>query len=94
MLAEYQLRTGSLFVSLYLNDSKANVPSVRVAVFFAALACGAFPVGFVFAAVGHTGTDHPVAAILLSALLPALFWLVVQRFLRGGEAEDKGEESP
>ena len=67
--------------------------------FFAALACGAAPLGFVFAAIGHAGTDHPVLAIVLSAGLPPLLWLVVQpRFrarrlapLHGAAGERDGE---
>jgi uncharacterized membrane protein YdjX (TVP38/TMEM64 family) len=50
--------------------------------FFVALACGSAPLGFVFAAIGHAGVDHPVLAIALSAGLPPLLWLLVQRYFR------------
>jgi uncharacterized membrane protein YdjX (TVP38/TMEM64 family) len=50
--------------------------------FFAALACGSAPLGFVFAAIGHAGVDHPVLAITLSALTPPLLWLCVQPYFR------------
>jgi uncharacterized membrane protein YdjX (TVP38/TMEM64 family) len=50
--------------------------------FFAALACGAAPLGFAFAAIGHAGVDHPVLAIVLSALAPPLLWLCVQPYFR------------
>ena len=50
--------------------------------FFAALACGSAPLGFVFAAIGHAGVDHPVLAITLSAGLPPLLWLSVQPYFR------------
>ena len=48
--------------------------------FFAALACGSAPLGFVFAAIGHAGVSHPVLAIALSAGLPPLLWLAVQPY--------------
>ena len=50
--------------------------------FFAALACGSAPLGFVFAAIGHAGADHPILAIALSAGLPPLLWLAVQPHFR------------
>ena len=50
--------------------------------FFAALACGSIPMGFAFAAMGHNmGADEPGLTIILSALVPALLWLVVGRIL-------------
>jgi uncharacterized membrane protein YdjX (TVP38/TMEM64 family) len=59
--------------------------------FFTALACGAAPLGFVFAAIGHAGVDHPLLAIVLSGGLPPLLWLVVQHHFRArqvGHFED------
>ena len=50
--------------------------------FFAALACGSAPLGFVFAMIGHAGADYPVLAIALSAVLPPLLWLAVQPYFR------------
>jgi uncharacterized membrane protein YdjX (TVP38/TMEM64 family) len=50
--------------------------------FFVALACGSAPLGFVFAAIGHAGVEHPVLALLLSAGLPPLLWLAVQPHFR------------
>jgi uncharacterized membrane protein YdjX (TVP38/TMEM64 family) len=50
--------------------------------FFTALTCGSAPLGFVFAAIGHAGVDHPVLAITLSAGLPPLLWLSVQPYFR------------
>ena len=49
--------------------------------FFAALACGSIPMGFAFASMGHLGADEPGLTIVLSALVPALLWLVVGRIL-------------
>jgi hypothetical protein len=37
--------------------------------------CGSLPLGFAFAAIGRTGTDHQWLAVLLSALVPPLLWL-------------------
>jgi uncharacterized membrane protein YdjX (TVP38/TMEM64 family) len=50
--------------------------------FFVALACGAAPLGFVFAAIGHAGIHQPVLALALSAGLPPLLWLAVQPYFR------------
>lgn len=49
--------------------------------FFAALACGSIPMGFVFAAMGEIGKEKPVLTIILSAVVPALLWLIVGRIL-------------
>jgi uncharacterized membrane protein YdjX (TVP38/TMEM64 family) len=58
--------------------------------FFAALACGSAPLGFVFAAIGHAGVDHPVLAIMLSAGLPPLLWLVVQPYFSARRRRAEG----
>jgi uncharacterized membrane protein YdjX (TVP38/TMEM64 family) len=60
--------------------------------FFTALLCGSVPLGFVFAAIGHAGVDHPVLAIALSAGLPPLLWLSVQPHFRARQraAVDQG----
>ena len=60
----------------------AGLTRMPAATFFAALACGSLPMGFVFAAIGHTGNDRPGLAIGLSLLLPVGFWLVVQPILK------------
>jgi uncharacterized membrane protein YdjX (TVP38/TMEM64 family) len=68
--------------------------------FFTALACGSAPLGFVFAAIGHAGVDHPALAIALSALLPPLLWLCVQpyfqakRLTRVDESTGEGSGRP
>jgi uncharacterized membrane protein YdjX (TVP38/TMEM64 family) len=69
--------------------------------FFAALACGSAPLGFVFAMIGHAGVDFPVLAIALSAGLPPLLWLGVQPYFRAkrlthvkeGTREDSGRQT-
>ena len=47
-----------------------------------ALVCGSVPLGFVFAYIGSTGSEHPTLAILLSAGIPPLLWLVAQKLIR------------
>ena len=49
--------------------------------FFAALACGSIPMGFAFAAMGQMGKEEPELTIVLSAVVPALLWLIVGRIL-------------
>jgi uncharacterized membrane protein YdjX (TVP38/TMEM64 family) len=46
--------------------------------FHVALLCGSVPLGFVYAFVGHTGTEHPVLSIGLSAGLPPLIWWIIR----------------
>ena len=46
-----------------------------------ALACGSVPVGFTFAAVGHLGQTQGHWALLLSAVLPVLLWILARRWL-------------
>lgn len=50
--------------------------------FFTALACGSIPFGFAFAALGHAGVDRPLIAIVVSILLPPLFWAAFQIYLQ------------
>jgi uncharacterized membrane protein YdjX (TVP38/TMEM64 family) len=50
--------------------------------FMLASACGALPVGFIFATIGHLGRDHPSAAFTLSLVLPAALWWLYQHGFR------------
>jgi len=50
--------------------------------FLTALLCGSAPLGFTFATIGHSGAEHPVLAIVLSALVPPILWLLVQPHVR------------
>ena len=66
--------------------------------FLAALACGSVPLGFAFAAIGAMGKDQPGIALLLSALVPPILWilirpLVVRRTREADEAPEAGESS-
>ncbi len=49
----------------------ARMPSAR---FIAALACGSLPMAFVYAVLGHSGAEHPVLALVASALIPLILW--------------------
>ncbi len=60
----------------------AGLTKMRWRTFLIALACGSFPMGFVFAAVGHLGQERPGLALGLSALIPVLLWLVAAKILR------------
>jgi uncharacterized membrane protein YdjX (TVP38/TMEM64 family) len=50
--------------------------------FVVALACGSFPMGLLFAAIGQAGRDSPVWAVALSFMLPALLWWGASRLRR------------
>ncbi|MGI9499169.1 MAG: TVP38/TMEM64 family protein [Geminicoccaceae bacterium] len=59
----------------------AGLARMPRASFFAALACGSLPFGFVFAAIGHAGVDRPMLAIGFSALVPPILWFAAHRYL-------------
>ncbi len=50
--------------------------------FLPALASGALPVGFLFAAVGAAGRSEPRWAIALTILLPVALWFTASRLLK------------
>jgi uncharacterized membrane protein YdjX (TVP38/TMEM64 family) len=50
--------------------------------FLLALATGSLPLAMIFAMVGAVGLHYPVAAMALSAGLPALIWPVASFFVR------------
>jgi uncharacterized membrane protein YdjX (TVP38/TMEM64 family) len=54
--------------------------------FLLALACGSLPLGFTFAAVGSVGVANPALALLLSAVLPPILWLMVRPVFRAKAA--------
>lgn len=45
--------------------------------FHLALLASALPMGFVFAYIGDAGVDNPVVAVVLSAFIPPVIWLVL-----------------
>jgi uncharacterized membrane protein YdjX (TVP38/TMEM64 family) len=59
--------------------------------FLAALACGALPMGFVYAAIGASGQEHPGIAVGLSLLVPPLLWAAARPFLRSHEDRPDAE---
>lgn len=65
--------------------------------FFAALACGCLPMGFLFAWIGAAGRDEPGMAIGLSMLIPAVLYAGAALFMRwrkrGMTAGRAGEEA-
>jgi len=60
----------------------AGLTRMPARVFMAALACGAVPMGFVYAAIGSAGQDHPGLALTFSVLVPPSLWLAVRPLLR------------
>jgi len=64
----------------------AGLTRMPLRVFAPALACGALPMGFVYAAIGAAGQENPGLAIGLSVLVPPLLWLAVRPWLRRGGA--------
>jgi uncharacterized membrane protein YdjX (TVP38/TMEM64 family) len=63
----------------------AGLTRMPLRVFVPALACGAVPMGFVYAAIGASGQDHPRLALALSILVPPVLWLAVHLWLRRRE---------
>lgn len=47
--------------------------------FFASLACGSVPVGFLYAWIGAVGRDTPGWAMLFSIGVPAILWLAARK---------------
>jgi uncharacterized membrane protein YdjX (TVP38/TMEM64 family) len=47
-----------------------------------ALACGAVPLGFVFATAGHLGADNVVLTLVVASVAPLALWLVLRPFLK------------
>ena len=60
----------------------AGLASMPLRRFLVALACGAVPVGFVFAGIGSLGVERPALAIGLSLVLPPILWLIAARLMR------------
>ena len=67
----------------------AGLTRMPLRVFAVSLACGAVPMGFVYAAIGSAGQDNPKLAIGLSVLVPPILWILVRPLLRPrGEKSD------
>jgi len=61
--------------------------------FSLAMACGCLPMGFTFAAIGHSGVDHPGLALILSAAVPPILWLLARPIIRS-KTGPMGRTSP
>ncbi len=66
----------------------AGLTRMPLRTFVVSLACGAVPMGFVYAAIGAAGQDRPKMALGLSVIIPPLLWLAVSPWLlRAGSTE-------
>lgn len=59
----------------------AGLTGMRFAHYLGALVCGAIPLGFTFATLGHLGADNALPTLVVCAVAPLLLWLVVRPFL-------------
>lgn len=64
----------------------AGISRMPLRRFFPALCAGSVPMGFVFAWIGHRGEERPVLALVLSAIVPPLIWLLVRLLYRRGRS--------
>ena len=71
----------------------AGLTSMSPLVFFLALLCGSLPLCFIFASIGYVGVTQPALALILSAALPLLLWLVV-RPVFWATARPRGSKPP
>ena len=60
----------------------AGLTKMPFAMFFLATACGAVPLGFIFAFLGSTGQENPMLAVILNLTVPAILWLFVWLVIR------------
>ncbi len=56
----------------------AGLTRMRAGSFHVALLLGSLPLSIGFAWVGHSGQENPGSALLLSALLPPVLWMLVR----------------
>ena len=57
--------------------------------FLAALVCGAVPLGFAYAGLGHLGADAAGSTLVVAALMPLALWFIARRFMRGRISYDR-----
>jgi uncharacterized membrane protein YdjX (TVP38/TMEM64 family) len=60
----------------------AGLTRMPIRKFSVALACGAVPMGFLYAGIGAAGQSNPALAIGLSVIVPALLYAFVHRVLK------------
>jgi len=59
----------------------AGLSRMSLRIFLSALVVGCLPLAFTFSVIGDTGREHPRLTLALSALAPAVIWLVVRPLL-------------
>ncbi|MDB6152173.1 MAG: DedA family protein [Chthoniobacteraceae bacterium] len=59
----------------------AGLTRMPAKTFAVSLACGSIPMGFVYAAIGAAGQEHPGMAIGLSMIVPPILWVLVRPLL-------------
>jgi uncharacterized membrane protein YdjX (TVP38/TMEM64 family) len=59
----------------------AGLTRMPLPVFAASLACGALPMGFVYAGIGAAGQENPRLALALSIAVPPLLWLFARPWI-------------
>ncbi len=60
----------------------AGISRMPFRVFVAALVCGGLPMSFLFAWLGRSFEQRPLAALIVSGCIPLLLWPVIQYLLR------------
>lgn len=60
--------------------------------FVVSLACGSFPLGYVFAWVGASGHDRPAMAMGMSLGVPVVLWIVARLMIRKLEKREEERE--
>jgi uncharacterized membrane protein YdjX (TVP38/TMEM64 family) len=71
----------------------AGLTRMPARLFVFSLLCGCVPMGFVYAAIGAAGGQHPGLALALSAIVPAILWGVVQWTGQAGTAPARDKAS-
>lgn len=60
----------------------AGLHQMKTSHFAFSLLCGSLPLAFAFAYVGYIGQEEPFAAVVISAILPAIIWYVAHKRLK------------
>ena len=72
----------------------AGLTRMPLRVFATSLACGALPMGMIYAAIGAAGHERPRLALTLNLLLPPLLWLAVRPMLQRSTVAANGQPKP
>lgn len=60
----------------------AGLTAMSFVRYLGALTCGAVPLGFAFAYVGHQGANNAALTLMICSVAPLLMWLAVRPFLK------------